>query len=291
MGVQPQSGTPPAESDPGSATFELERFAWISPDRLELAGRFAGVGDAPDEPVLAVRGTDGTRVLEPVSDSASGGPARGPWRAEFAWLEAPSAFSEAQLRLGDDLVVDLPEPRAHRRRFGRQVLAVRRDPEGELTAVPEPPDESRGEPEPEPAQPPDQAAPSPRAQADLLLAREEAEELRTALEGTSAELAAVRATLETERKRHAEAAERFRQDLAAVGASAEQAVASDREAAEAARAEAGALRARLEELEREAAQARDLATQHESSRAALDETRAGLEALLARLAAGGSPDG
>ena len=31
----------------GKETFELERFVWATPDRLEIDGRFVGLGEEP----------------------------------------------------------------------------------------------------------------------------------------------------------------------------------------------------------------------------------------------------
>ena len=107
------------------ATFELDRFAWAAPDRLELAGRFAGIGDAPGDAILVVRGLDWVQRLpavpgtEPPDES-------GRWRAAFAWLEAPAAFDGATLELGDELIVELPAPRSRRRPFHHELLEVRR---------------------------------------------------------------------------------------------------------------------------------------------------------------------
>src|SRR5918999_2061009 len=110
-----------------AGTFELERFVWGAPDRLEISGTFAGVGDPPaGSPLLVVRGNGDTHRLPAVLDSVSGPPADGHrWLAAFAWLEAPVAFDAAVLELGD-LVVELPEPGARRQLFRHQVLEVRR---------------------------------------------------------------------------------------------------------------------------------------------------------------------
>ena len=62
-------------------TFELERFAWAGPDRLEVSGTFAGLRHAPDDdPVLVVSGGDGSHDLVAVPGSLSGPPEDGrPW--------------------------------------------------------------------------------------------------------------------------------------------------------------------------------------------------------------------
>jgi hypothetical protein len=314
----PEGTSPPTAA--AGATFELEHFTWGGPDRLEVVGRFTGLDESEaGEPTLTVRGPDGVQRLEAVPGSVSGSPGGGRWRAEFAWREAPAAFEVAELELGEHLVVVLPDPTGRPRRFGRQVLEVRRTGPAEANG-----DVSPGT-----------STDRVRLQADLLVAREEARELRGELDRARDELATHRAALDAARRRHADDAERFRRELAEVSVAAEEAVAADRAAAqrlrdqlaerdqalEGARAEtealrgrvaelevvageaealrgrvaelevvageAVALRARVAELERHADEARALRTEHERVRAAAAEARAGLEDLLRRLP---SPD-
>src|SRR4051794_39229687 len=53
----------PREAVADGATFQLDRFEWAAPDRLEIAGSFAGV-DAPTvTPTLVVGSGDGVRRL------------------------------------------------------------------------------------------------------------------------------------------------------------------------------------------------------------------------------------
>ena len=84
-------------------TFELARFAWGSPDQLELSGRFLGISDGPGEPPeLVISGAEGTHRLPVVPESLSGPLEDGRrWEAVFAWQEPPVAFevAEAQVRL------------------------------------------------------------------------------------------------------------------------------------------------------------------------------------------------
>jgi hypothetical protein len=88
----------------GEGTLELERFAWGGPDRLQVSGKFTGLGEVPpDAPVLVVCGPQRTHRLPALPDSLSGSREDGnPWSAEFAWQEPPVAFEEATLELGPD---------------------------------------------------------------------------------------------------------------------------------------------------------------------------------------------
>src|SRR5690348_7919638 len=87
------------------ATFALERFSWVTPDRLELSGTFAGIGEAPGgEPVVVVRAADREVRLPAVAETVSGAPEDGrPWQAHFAWQEVPVAFESATLAFGDEM--------------------------------------------------------------------------------------------------------------------------------------------------------------------------------------------
>jgi hypothetical protein len=284
-------GTP---TMPGT-TFELDRFTWAAPDRLELAGRFAGIGETPGDAILVVRGLDWVQRL-PAVPGTEAPDEHGRWRAAFAWLEAPAAFDGATLELGDELSVDLPAPRSRRRPFHHELLEVRRH-DGTAVAEAEP-----AAPEPEPAEPAEPelddapVAPEPREpesslvdaavrlrlQADLLAAREEARQLQTALERANAELARTRADLETTRTAQDADAERFRDGLASVRAAAEETLAGERTAVEQARADARAAIADAEAgAERQVAEARADA---EDAVAAGERQAGELERLRSRLA-------
>ena len=117
--LEPDRGTMASEG----ATFELERFEWGAPDRLELSGRFIGLrGVSADVPMLVVVGDDRVHRLPAVPGSVAGPPEEGRrWQAAFAWHGPPVAFDVAELQLGSDLVVELPEPAPRRARFRRGV--------------------------------------------------------------------------------------------------------------------------------------------------------------------------
>jgi hypothetical protein len=195
-------------SDEGRIRFELERFAWGAPDRLEVSGRFEGLPEAPDdEPVLVVQGADGTHRLSAVATSS---PEDGrPWWAEFAWDEPPVAFEAAELQFGQALAIELPEPGE-----AGGALDVRSAAAG-------------GE--------------RFRYEAELLAAQEEIRELRAAQEQLQEELSRAHADLKAERDRHSADAERFRDGLARVQNAAQEAIEARDAALEHARTEAEAL--------------------------------------------------
>ena len=97
-------------------SFELERFEWISGDRLEVVGRWHGItGRRLARPVLIVD-TGGER--ERLAALPPGRPAvtDEPWRARFAWPRDPDEIETAELEIGRTVVVELPTPRRRRRR-------------------------------------------------------------------------------------------------------------------------------------------------------------------------------
>ena len=103
-------------------SFELKRFAWAAPDRLDLSGVFFGVAHEPaGEPSLVVRGSGGEHRRPAIADSITGS-LEDHWAATFAWQEVPEAFDEAQLEFPGGLTVVLPQP--GKRALRRQVLEV-----------------------------------------------------------------------------------------------------------------------------------------------------------------------
>jgi hypothetical protein len=196
----------------GAATFELERFAWGSPDRLELIGRFAGLGEPPDgEPVLVVRGAGGRHRL-PVAPNAPWPPLEGEtWQAAFVWEHPPAPFDAAELELGSELAVDLPRPGSHRRRLGRRALPVR-----PAAAEAAPPGEDGGE-----------ARAAPSVDPHVEEAQREARDAQVAVEAVHVELVRAREELESERRRRDEDAGRFRQALQSMREVAEETVVAE----------------------------------------------------------------
>ena len=198
-----------AVAEPSSAdtrTFELERFAWGAPDRLELAGTFTGLDGPPaDSPVLVLTGPNRTHRLPAAADDVSGTPRNGrPWHAAFVWQEAPAAFETAVLQLGGELAVDLPEPGANGSAPGNVELPIRLRPGAERL----------------------------RLETELLATLEDLREAQLAVQRAEEELSRARADLEAEREGRKADAARFRKGLAQVRESAEEALAAEQRSSE-----------------------------------------------------------
>ena len=100
--------------DLGEVAFELERFRWSEPGRLEVVGRWSGLeGRRLGRPVLTVEAGGRRRRLTALPGGQLS--ASGEWRATFACDDAPDEITDVVLEIGRRLVVDLPPPRARRR--------------------------------------------------------------------------------------------------------------------------------------------------------------------------------
>ena len=98
----------------GEATFELERFGWSEPRRLEVVGRWSGLeGRRLGRPVLTVEAGGRRKRITAMPGGQLAN--TGEWRATFACDEPPETISEVVLEVGRRLVVELPPPRARRR--------------------------------------------------------------------------------------------------------------------------------------------------------------------------------
>jgi hypothetical protein len=224
------------------ATFQLDRFEWAAPDRLEIAGSFAGIEPPSMAPTLVVGGADGERWLTatPVDSPVDGEQ----WTAAFLWQEPPVPFEEVELELGDGLSVALPPPGS-----GDAALAI------------------RGGPRP--------AAETLRLQAALLAAQEEAREASAAHGQVLQELARVREDLEAERSAHAADAERFKQGLTQVRDAGEQALAATE-------SEVAGLRERVRELEGELGDVAGLRSRLATAEGELEQARGETDELRAQ---------
>ena len=207
----------------GTGRFELRRFGWATPDRLEVDGRFVGLEEAvAGDPILVLHGSDRTHRLPAVANETDGVDADA-WHAAFKWRDTPTPFDVAELEFGDDLVVDLPSPQSDDADSDGDVLDVRR----------------RG------------GAERLRLQAELLAVRSELTETRTQLERAEKELAQSREELTAEREARTADAEEFRAGLAQTQAAADDAIAEGL-------AELPTLRARVDELAADAGEAERL---------------------------------
>jgi hypothetical protein len=232
------------------SAFELERFDWAGPDRLEVTGTFAEVpATLSAEPLLVVHGEGGSYELPRVDDALEDPKPGVPWHAAFAWQEPPDAFTTAELRLGD-VLVELPG--LHPGGGAAEPLTLRRT-------------ESSGS-----------GAERLHRETELLAARERAYELEHELEHARAAVARAIADLDAERARREEDAVRFRDGLASLERAASNELAEARaelEAAAGARAQTERLRIQLS-----TAEGRALARQ-----AAIDAAADAMEQVLRRL--------
>jgi len=245
---------------PAHAAFELEQFCWTAPDRLDVTGSFVGLGPAATgAPVLVIEGPDGVRRLPALDDGASPPPEEGrPWSAAFAWLDPPVAFDHARLQLGD-AHVELPAPDSEpvdRRLVVHLPDAPRREPAVSASPAATTHDVGAGGME------------AIRMTADLLEAREEARELRIAIEHMTQDLTRAREDLEDEQQRRASDLQRFSDGLAQVRTAAEEALAAEQRAVDQLHSEVSRLREEAESQDRE-----------------LTEAKAGLESAAAERAA------
>jgi len=92
--------------------FEVERFEWTSPDRLELVGRWSGLrGHRFLRPTLDVV-VDGERrrMLADLEHKPWAPDDGQDWIATFTWRGDPASFDEAELTVSPELAVQLPAP-------------------------------------------------------------------------------------------------------------------------------------------------------------------------------------
>ena len=227
--------------------FELERFAFTAPDRLEVVGRWTGLaGRRLGRPVLTFDAGGRRRRLTALPGGHLAPSEGAEWRVAFAYDGDPEALASAELEVGRRLVVDLPAPRRHR--------AGPRDRAGE--------DERRR-----------------REAAERTLAEREAEivglrdEAETALVERDAQIETLRAEVAEAQAAHERLAaelEELRSQLTA----RDDELATARDEAEAARADAEAARAEAAAASADAEQARaDAEERLAAERAASTEVR------------------
>lgn len=107
-----QSSTPSAQA--GGLTFEVDRFDWATPDRIEVVGRWYGLrGHRFMRPVLDVSaGEDQRRLLALLEHKPWAAEDGEEWVAAFPWKGEPLDFDDAELALAPSIAVELDPPRA-----------------------------------------------------------------------------------------------------------------------------------------------------------------------------------
>src|SRR3954469_8420999 len=113
----------------GDISFELARFEWASPDRLEVEGRWHGVRRRLPRATLVVEVAGERRRLRALPDTGAVSPER--WGAAFPWEGELPVLPGAELEVGRGIVVDLPRPR---RSKARGVAAVAAGPTAPIQA-------------------------------------------------------------------------------------------------------------------------------------------------------------
>src|SRR3954451_25076177 len=240
----------------GDISFELERFEWVSADRLEVEGRWHGARRRLPQATLVVDVEGQRRRLRALPDAAPASAER--WVAAFPWEGDMPVLPGEELEVGRGIVVDLPRPR---RSKARGAAAVAGGPTGPIQA-------------------------STREERDAIPGREEAERLLavlTASRGTAEEAAARAQAAEAQVATLRDEVWTLRDDAAASQARAEEAkaeLATLRSRAEAAEAELATLRSRGEAAEAELA---TLRSRGEAAEAELTTLRTRAEAAEAEL--------
>jgi hypothetical protein len=115
-----------------TVTFEVERFEWTAPGRLEVVGRWFGLrGQRFLRPTLDVEvGGQSRRLLALLEHKPWVAAEGGEWVATFAWEGDPVDFTGAELAVGPDLAVELPPagvPAAAAKRKAEERVAERRE--------------------------------------------------------------------------------------------------------------------------------------------------------------------
>ena len=257
-------------ADESTVSFEIARFEWVDPTRLELEGSWNGVTRRLARATLIIEVEGRRRRLRALPEDAGSPEA---WQAAFGWKGGDiPRLDSAELEVGRGIVVDLPRPRSSKARAALPkepipattrddkeadrtsdaLATARTDAEQARAAIKKLRDERD----------------ALRAERDSLRARaEEADALRAEVEGLR-----VRATEADELRLRAEQADALRAELEALRARAD-----DADAVRPRAEEADALRAELEALRADADDADALRPRAEEA----DALRAELEALRA----------
>src|SRR3954451_16529608 len=107
------AGSMPPPATTGGAVFEVERFEWTAPDRLELHGRWSGVrGLRFVRPTLTLRGSGKVRRALALLEHKPWAPEDGAeWVAAFPWRGEAADFASAELAVATGIEIALPPPR------------------------------------------------------------------------------------------------------------------------------------------------------------------------------------
>jgi hypothetical protein len=236
-------------ADESSTSFELARFEWVDPTRLEVEGTWNGVSRLRARATLVIE-VDGRRRRLKALPGDTGTPEQ--WSVAFGWDgDDIPRLQGAELEVGRGLVVDLPRPRSSKARAQlpkEPIPATTRD---------------------------DKDAGPGRAEAERIIAaldsaRAEAEEARETLARVRVERDELRARAEEadDLRARAEEADGLRAELEALRARAAEADAlrAQQDELRARAEEADSLRAEREELLRRAEDADELRSEQEGLR-------------------------
>src|SRR3954469_16653856 len=101
-------------ADDSSTSFELARFEWVDPTRLEVEGTWHGVSRFRARATLVIE-VDGRRRRLKALPGDTGTPEK--WSAAFGWDgDDIPRLQGAELEVGRGIVVDLPRPRSSKAR-------------------------------------------------------------------------------------------------------------------------------------------------------------------------------
>jgi hypothetical protein len=111
-----------------AAVLEIERFEWVTPERIEIAGYWSGLrGRRFMRPTLVLRGEGETKRVLALLEHKPWTAAEGEeWIAAFAWNGDVVKFESAEMNVGSGIDLELPPPRMRPgkpRRFRQRVEA------------------------------------------------------------------------------------------------------------------------------------------------------------------------
>src|SRR3954464_3064983 len=101
-------------ADESSTSFELARFEWVDPTRLEVEGAWNGVSRLRARATLVIE-VDGRRRRLKALPGDTGTPQQGAAGVGWGGDDTPR-LQGAELEIGRGIVVDLPRPRSSKAR-------------------------------------------------------------------------------------------------------------------------------------------------------------------------------